>query len=174
MEIDADGNGKALFEIPFNNPDFIVYIVRDENVLTSGEWVECEKPVKPLGAKVSPSSLNLKSMGKWVTVKITIPLGDSVPYNFTLTVNENSISSQSAKVSHGHIILKFSRADLQEICEEGIEEVHVSFNIGDEIIELSDTIKVINEGKNQASYAHGNIMKKNNSRGKAKGKIKNK
>jgi hypothetical protein len=175
LEVDSDGNGRAVFEIPFHSPDFTVHVRRGENVLTSGEWVECEKLVLPMKVKVSPQSLNLKSMGKWVTVKITFPVGDLVPSDFKMTVNGYTIDSYSAKISKNHIILKFSRAELQEICEEGEEDVILSFKIGDQTIELSDTIKVINKGKNiEETSVRGNSKKTKSNNGKAQGKNKNK
>jgi hypothetical protein len=173
IEIDAEGNGKAIFEIPYHSPDLIVYVRKGEIELTSSEWVECEKPAKPIGVKVSPSSLNLKSNGRWVNVKITISIDDTEPSEFKMKINNGVLDPYSVKVSRSHIILKFSRAELQEICEEG-EEVILSFKVGDQTIELSDTIKVINPGKNVgATSAQGNSNKSKNKNGHGKGKNKN-
>ncbi|MFC1803944.1 hypothetical protein ACFL0D_08280 [Thermoproteota archaeon] len=174
IEINEDGNGKAVFEIPFHSPDFTVNVENGEYVLASGEWIECEKTVKSVEVKVSPSTLNLKSMGKWVTVKITIPTDDPMPSDFKMYTNGDPIEPESIKISKDHVILKFSRADLQEMCDEGEVEVKLSFKMGDQTIELSDTIRVINKGnKHEETSTRGNSEKTKSNNGKAKGKNKN-
>ena len=170
LDIDEEGNGEGEYVIPYIDPDFIVRITDGEYSLVSGEWVECEHPVKPDKVKVSPQTLNLKSMGKWVTVKITIPT-DPEPTDYELRVGESTpIEPVSVKVALGHVTLKFSRAELMDLCEEGSTEVTISFKIGEDTIELRDIIKVINEGNQEATPAHqvNNQIKSNN--GKSKGK----
>jgi hypothetical protein len=173
VEIDDEGYGEAVFEVPFRSPDFSINISSDDIVLTSGEWVECEKPDKPLKVKVSPSSLNLNSNGKWVTVKITTSLRNLELSDFKMIVNDKTIDAYSVKVSRNHVILKFSREQLQEACDGVQEKVIISFKIGDQRIKLSDTIKIINKEKNvRASSAHGNKDKQKTNNGKGKNKKK--
>ncbi len=111
--------------------------------------MECEKPVKLVDAKVSPSTLNLKSNGNWVTVKVSYPIGDVEPQEIKLNVGEGSLSPESVKFNPKHIILKFSRADLQDLCTLGDTTVTISFSLEGQEIELRDTIKVINMGNNK-------------------------
>jgi hypothetical protein len=184
IKIDGDGDGEEKYKIPFRDPEFTVRVTDGEYTLVSGEWVECEVPEKPVDVKVSPQTLNLKSMGKWVTVKVTVPT-DPEPTDFELTVGDGEpLTPSSVKVAPGHVTLKFSRAGLAEICEQGSTEVTIWFKIGDETVELTDVIKVINEGNQESASAHQhnnnqgaasaqqskNKAKTNN--GKAKGKNK--
>ncbi len=172
IEIDEDLKTEATFEIPYRDPDFHVIVKNGLVELRSGEWVECEKPAESVTVKVSPSTLNLKSMGNWVTVKIRVQ-ADSLPTDFKLIVDGESLTPVSALETGDHYTLKFSRKALQSLCEEGENAITVSFKIGDDVIELTDTIKVINEGNHETSSTHEekNQVKSNN--GKAKGKGKN-
>ena len=127
-----------------------------------------------MDAKISPSTLNLESNGNWVTVKILYPVGDNEPSDFKMYVDGDFIEPTSVKISPQHITLKFSRAELQEICDEGEVRVNLSFKIGDQTIELSDTIRVIKKGNNhEATSTLGNSEKTKSNNGKAKGKNKN-
>lgn len=178
MDVGEDGKGEATFTIPFMDPDFTVHVQKGDTLLISGEWVECERPFKHEDVKVSPRTLNLKSMGRWVTVKITIQT-DPEPTDFRLNVNGGTLEPATVKVAPGHVILKFSREALQELCTEGETEVTVSLKIGDESLELTDTIRVINEGNNGATQAHqgrgaGSNNGKANGNGNGNGKGKKK
>jgi len=188
IDIDDDGDGEEKYKIPFRDPDFLVRVTDGEHTLVSGEWVECEIPEKPVEVKVSPQTLNLKSQGKWVTVKVTVSTTPE-PTDFELRVGDSDpLTPSSVKVAPGHVMLKFSRSGLAELCEEGSTEVTISFKIGDDTVELSDVIRVINEGNQEAASTqqqnkkqpksqgagsaqqNNNKAKKNN--GKAKGKNK--
>ena len=181
IDIDSNGDGDAVFQIPYYNPDFTMIIKKivedDEHTLVSGDWVKCEYSDKPEDAKISPSTLNLKSNGNWVTVKILYPVGDSEPTDFKMYVDGEPIDSTSKKISPNHITLKFSRAKLQELCEPGDNTISISFTLGDESIELSDTIKVINNGQNQEQVqasSNGNNGKPKTMKNNVKAKGKNK
>ena len=168
-----DGEGKATFDIPFLDADFQVIIDTDPQ-LRSTEWVECEPSVKPDTIKVSPTTLNLKSMGNWITITLRVST-DPMPTDFSLSVGESgSIEPLSVKVTGDHISLKFSREELQSLCSPGNNMVTLSFKIGEDNQVLSDVIKVINPGDNgnQATAQENNQDKSNN--GKAKGKNKSK
>ncbi len=87
------------------------------------------------------------------------------------------IEPTSVKINPKHITLKFSRAELQELCVPGDNTVSISFTLGDESVELSDTIKVINNGQNQeqvqtSSNGNNGKPKTKTNNGKAKGKNK--
>jgi hypothetical protein len=179
LEIE-DGDGEDKYKIPYQDPDFKVLIYSEDYELVSGDWIECEIPEKNLKVKISPQTLNLKSKGKWVTVKVTVPT-DPEPTDFELWVGEDGpIPSSWTKVAPGHVMIKFSRVELQELCEEGSVEVTLTFKIGEETIELSDVIRVIHGGNQEPTQTHqaNNKVKSNNgkanrkSNGKAKGKNK--
>ena len=94
--------------------------------------------------------------------------------HFKMNVDGATIEPTSVKMSPGHITLKFDRAELQELCEPGENTISISFNLGDESIELSDTIKVINNGQNQeqvqtSSNGNNGKPKTKTNNGKAKG-----
>jgi hypothetical protein len=175
LTIDENGDGKAVFNVPYQDPDFKVIIEDAEYSIVSGEWVECEAPVKPVRAKISPSVLNLKSKGKWVTVKVTYPFGDETPNDISLTINGELFEPTSVKIGAEHMVLKFSRSELKKHCEPGEYTVTVSFQLGASIVELSDAVKVINPGETQvtvgAKTAKGKSKAKSNN-GKADGKNK--
>ena len=173
IEIDEDMDGKAIFNIPYIDPDFQVIIEKDNIELTTGDWIECEKPSKSFTMKVSPSTLNLKSNGNWVTVKIWIDSTNEVS-EFTLNLNGETLEPETVKVQDGHIILKFSRKELQELCEEGLNQVTLSFKIGDETIELSNLISAIHEEDVETYINNQGKGKAKSNNGKAKGKNKNK
>ena len=182
IEIGEEMDGKATFSIPYMDPDFQVIIKKDSIELTSGDWIECVKPSKSLTIKVSPSTLNLKSNGKWITVKLWIQSADE-PSDFSLSVNGETIEPATVKVQDGHVTLKFSREELQEICDEGDNLVTLSFKMGDETIELSDLIhanhkddaeeSTTNQSQGTPKSNNGKAKSGKSNNGKAKGKNKN-
>lgn len=173
IEINGDGDGKEEFVVIFSSPDFTVHIVNGGYVLTSGEWTECEKPIKPENIKISPSALNLKSSGKWVTVKIIYPFEEVEPTEFEMHIGDQTLTPEIKKVEPDHILLKFKREEIQQNCKEEVETVGISFRIGDEVVELTDTIKIINYESYQVQQTRSNEIKTRSNNGKAKGKDKN-
>ncbi|TFH13819.1 hypothetical protein E4H04_11330 [Candidatus Bathyarchaeota archaeon] len=173
LEIDEDIRGEATFTLPYRDPDFQVIVKKGVIELRSGEWAECEKPDKSVRVKVSPSALNLKSMGKWVTVNIRIQ-SDSEPKDYTMIINGGSLDPYSVKVNGDHVSLKFSREDIQSLCVAGKNMVTISFKIGDETVTLTDIIKVIHERNHEAAspQQEGGKGKMNNSKTKGKNKDK--
>ena len=168
--LDEMGNGEVEYYIPYLDNEFTIQINNDDYSIVSREWVECEMPEKTVEAKVSPQTLNLNSKGKWVTVKITFPT-DPEPSEFKVKIGDSeSLSPVSIKIAPNHIMLKFSRSELAVLCTEGTSEIRISFKVGEETIELSDIIKVINEGNQGATPHHqaNNRLKLKN--GKLKGK----
>jgi len=176
ITVDENGDGKAVFQIPYPDPDFKV-IIGDSVV--SGEWVECEMPTKPVQAKITPSVLNLRSNGKYVTVKVSYPFGDETPMYIVIVVNGETIEPSMVSVSSNHIILKFSRTALQENCDIGDNTIIIAFKLGELDVELSETIKVIYEGEKMEQVQAKQKTKKGNSKlksnnGKSFGKKTNK
>ena len=171
IEINEDGDGEDKFEIPYKDPEFQVIIKKGETEISSGDWVECEKPKDPLVVKVSPSTLNLKSKGKWVIVKVGIQ-PETTPNDFKMIINDEEIPVYSVKETGNHFTLKFSREDVQKHCTEGENIITVFFKIGDDTIELTDCIRAIHgENMNTAQIQKGQNGDKANN-GKAKGKNK--
>jgi hypothetical protein len=171
IEINEEGDAEDKFEIPYMNPDFQVIIKKEETEIRSGDWVECEKPKDHLSVKVSPSTLNLKSKGKWVIVKVGIQ-PETNPNDYKMILNGEEIPVYSVKETGNHITLKFSREDVQKYCAEGENIITISFKIGDNTIELTDSIRVIHgENMNTAQIQKGQNGDKAY-KGKAKGKNK--
>ena len=170
IEVDNDGDWKGEFDIIFSSPDFVVHVVNGDYVLTSGEWIECERPIKPENIKVSPSALNLKSKGKWVTVKIIYPFEEAEPTDFEMHIGGVTITPETIKTEPDHILLKFRREEMQQYCDEDVETVKITFRLGDEVVELDDTIKIIHNGNNQTQQTQNNQQQTKSNNGKAKGK----
>ena len=70
--------------------------------------------------------------------------------------------------------MKFSRKELQELCEEGVNQVTSSFKISDETIELSNLISAIHEEDVETYMTNQGKDKAKSNNEKAKGKNKNK
>jgi hypothetical protein len=170
IEIDEDGDAEAKFKIPYIDPDFQV-ILRKEEVpeVRSGDWVECEKTEKRISIKVSPSTLNLKSKGNWMTVKLFISPEDE-PTEFKVMVNDDEINGFSLKETGNHFTLKISREEAKEHCVEGENIISVSFKKGDETVEVTATIRVIHGENQKGQTLHLNQNKVKSNNGKAKGK----
>ena len=168
LTIRNDGAGKGSFNCPLQEPDFIVYVESDTHTLTSGDWVECEMPNQ---VKISPSTLNLKSNGKWVTVKIM--MDDPIPEGFELTVNGAPVEYEITSESPNHVIVKILRSDLQALCESGVNSITISYMSGGEPVQYSDTFRVINMGNPHQTVAQEKV-KVNTNNGLAKGKNKDK
>jgi len=167
----TDGEDKKTFDIPYLDPDFQV-IIRTTPELRSGEWIECEVPVNSDTVKISPSTLNLRSIGNWVTVTVRIST-DPMPTDFTLRVGDGDpIEPVSVKVTGDHITLKFNRAEFQSICFSGENMVTLSFKIGEEYYEFANTIKVIANGSNGVAVKTLEKIQNKSNNGNAKGRNK--
>ena len=89
-----------------------------------------------------------------------------------MIINGEEIPVYSVKETGNHITLKFSREEIQKQCVEGENIITISFKIGDDTIELTDSIRAIHgENMNTAQIQKGQNGDKAY-KGKAKGKNK--
>lgn len=105
----------------------------------------------PVGLKVSPQTLNLKSKGKWITVQVWLPAG----YNRSDVVGSSLLllgEVPASKVQKGNgsrkVMAKFSRPEVQALLAPGAAvEVTLTGELKDGTpIAGSDTIRVIEPG----------------------------
>jgi len=103
--------------------------------------------------EIHPETLNLRSGGRWVTVILTFPGGESTEdiaiEDIVLEINGEELEPVWGRVFDGVLTLKFSRHELQEAIEESGEyEIVVRGEYADESdFEGSDTIRAISPGK---------------------------
>lgn len=114
------------------------------------------------GVKITPSTLNMKSHGKFVTAHVNLPdnidLSDPQDVRLLYTVDDNTtveITALKTKLDpYGNLVAKFSRSELQDILSEYIDEfpevveLEVAIAVGDnDTLLYSDDIRVIKPGK---------------------------
>ena len=129
---------------------------------------------------VHPQTLNLRSGGRWITVKIELPEGmnpeDLDISKVKLWVNDEAIEPEWGEACDDYVMIKFSRDALQELGSPDEEiEIRVTGELpSGESFEGTDTIRMIDpgNGKIKASQKQnrGNSNKgkgPNNHHGKA-------
>ena len=106
---------------------------------------------------VHPETLNLRSGGNWVTVRIYLP-DDADPEEFDISklrlwVGGESASPEWVATENGYVVAKFSRQWVQERVPLGDEvEIRVTGELpGGEGFEAADTVRVINPGNGKAA-----------------------
>jgi hypothetical protein len=109
---------------------------------------------------IHPETLNLKSGGKWITVKILLP-SDVDPSELDLSkvklwIDGESISYEWGCAGDDYVMLKFSRSAVQKIIDIGEEvEIKVTGELpGGGSFEDTDTIRVINPGNDKTMPPH--------------------
>jgi len=105
-----------------------------------------------LTVSVHPRTLNLRSGGRWITVKITLPAGVD-PQDLDITAVRLWVDGEALEPLWGEacddcVMIKFSRDALQELVSPGEEvEITVTGELpGGGSFEDTDTITVINPG----------------------------
>ena len=162
--VTTNGSGNASFSITFPHTVpvgyFITATATDPNNNTS-EFSQCMQVTTALveaTVDFDPDTLNLKSRGKVVTAYIELPGGYDVQETDISTVMLNGIVPALAHPTDvadydsdgvSDLMVKFNRADVQEILEPGDEvEVTVTGELADGTTFVgSDTIRVIEKGK---------------------------
>ncbi len=109
-------------------------------------------PVPPIPAEIDidHDTLNLSSNGKWITCYIWLPEDyDVAEVNINSILLEELIAAVQVWINEEEqvVMVKFSRADVQEILEVGEVELIVSGELFDGAkFEGTDTIRVIDKG----------------------------
>lgn len=157
----------------FVDGDYRFYAWAENTLGIVGENSEVRFSVRSEGVTVdiNPDTLNLRSRGRWITVRITPPEGykaEDVDINTVrLEFGGESIYADWGNVKDGVLMVKFSRSAVTEIISTGDEvEITVTGKLEDgAMFEGSDTIRVIKPGK--AFHAHTN--RNNGGRGIGRG-----
>ena len=157
---------------PIVNPDMVIVLdhqlLEEANVtsgLKPGGLVVINTPQPPSAFKiedarvatadVTPSTLNLKSKGKWITSYIELPEGYRVRDIDISTVKLNGeISAELHPTEIGDydedgvpdLMVKFNRKELIAIFSVGEATLRITGEVNDTSFEGSDTIRVIEEG----------------------------
>lgn len=100
---------------------------------------------------INPNTLNLKSHGRWITVRITLPEGYDVDEidisSVRLEYGGESVSADWGNAGDSKLMVKFSRSAVAEILDIGDEvEITVTGELDGTPFEDSDTIRVIKPG----------------------------
>ena len=125
---------------------------------TGSESVSFTVAQKALSVEVHPQTLNLKSKGRWVTVRITPPEGytpqDIVIETVKLHIGNVELEAEWGRAGEDCVMVKFSRSDLQELLEPGEDvELVVTGKLADgNSFGSKDTIRVINPPSGKQSH----------------------
>ncbi len=106
------------------------------------------RPPIPADVNIEPDTLNLRSMGNWLTCQIRLPeaynVADIDPNSVFL---EGIVSADSLQINNNAAVVKFSRSQVQSILTIGENELTLTGELLDgTIFEGIDTIRVINKG----------------------------
>ncbi len=125
---------------------------------TGSESVSFTVAQRALSVEVHPQTLNLKSRGRWVTVRITPPEGytpqDIVIETVKLHIGNVELEAEWGRAGEDCVMVKFSRSDLQEFLEPGEDvELTVTGELTDGTdFGSTDTIRVINPPSGKHSH----------------------
>jgi hypothetical protein len=138
--------------------DYELYVWAENNLEIITE-ASVQFTIARLDVEVSihPETLNLRSGGKWITVKIYLP-SDVDPEELDLSkvklwIDDESVSPEWGNAGDDYVMLKFSRSWVQERVPLGDEvELKVTGELpGGGSFEDTDTIRVINPGKGKTT-----------------------
>lgn len=111
--------------------------------------------------KITPSTLNMKSRGKFITAHINLPqmyaLPDAQDVKLHLVIDDNDTDNITAlKITEGFfggLTVKFSRKEVQTLIADYIEDLpaeatlSVTIDVDNETLRYTDDIRVIMPGK---------------------------
>lgn len=163
--------------LPVGSYTFYAWAENELGVVGRNSDVSFNVRVTELSVDVNPDTLNLRSNGRWITVRITPPSGrtaDQIDINtLMLWVDGEGIPALWGNAQDGVLMAKFDRASLQEIVEEGENvEIRVTGEYTDGTgFEGYDTIRVINPGKGRFWPFE---TSENENKGRGRGHSKNK
>jgi hypothetical protein len=137
-------------------PDTGDYTIHAWAVNTLGLEAEAQTSftvrVTQITVSVHPQTLNLRSGGRWITVKIILPEGmdpQELDINeVRLWINGEAIEPEWGEACDDCVMIKFSRKELQDLGLPGEEvEIRITGELpGGGSFEETDTIRMINPG----------------------------
>jgi hypothetical protein len=95
---------------------------------------------------INPSTLNLKSKGKWITTYITLPEGYNVKdIDITTVILEDTIPAEWGDIQGDTLMVKFDRSDVEDMLSPGTYNLKVTGELtgGTSFEGYSDEIRVI-------------------------------
>ncbi len=159
----VNGTGHPFYENEsYNGPTFLTGLNPGEYTLTvtaesmiglkSTATEEFNVTESGIEVKVTPRTLNLKSKGRWMTVKIKLPedmnTTDFGVEDVRVSIHGTELTPEWYKVGQNVIILKFNRKHVQELADgSSTLEITVTGTIDNESFAETDTIRIINPGK---------------------------
>jgi hypothetical protein len=155
-----------------NNLDLTTNVIRSFTVGSSS-----------INVRIHPETLNIKSNGRWVTVKITLPQGISSSEvntgSIKLWLCDDSIEPVWDRTSNDTIMLKIDRSTIQSLVSgNGNITIRLTGILPTgQPFEGTDTLRVINPGNGHnvnANNQNSNSNHLNNGKGNGLGKGKNK
>lgn len=113
--------------------------------------------------KITPSTLNMKSKGKFITAHLDLPgqYSDVLPQPEDITLrmiigdNETGdvVALKTGWAMWGRIVVKFPRSEVQELIAENVDQFparvvfSITINVDNETLAGSDDIRIIKPGK---------------------------
>jgi len=145
----------AMQYLPVGAYTFYAWAENELGVTGRNSTIHFTVQVTALSVDLSPNTLNLRSSGRWVTLRITPPSGRSAEEinikSVRLRIGDESVPALWGNVANGVLMVKFSRTSLQRILighvgEEVEMRVTGAYDDGT-AFEGKDTIRVIDPGK---------------------------
>jgi len=143
--------------LPVGSYTFYAWAENELGVVGRNSDVSFNVRVTELSVDVNPDTLNLRSNGRWITVRITPPSGrtaDQIDITTLMLWVDGEVDGEGVpalwgNVQDGVMMAKFDRASLQEIVKEGESvEIRVTGEYTNGTgFEGYDTIRVIKPGK---------------------------
>lgn len=164
--------------LPVGGYTFYAWAENKLGVVGRNSTIHFTVRVTELSVDLNPNNLNLKSCGRWVTLRVTPPSGrtaDEIDIgSLELWFGDESVPALWGNVDDGVLMVKFSRAALQEILSGSAgEEVEIwvtgEYDDGT-LFEGVDTIRVMDPGK-EASPSGGASTSDDEGPGKGQGQV---
>ena len=167
--------------LPVGDYTFYAWAENKLGVVGVNSTVHFTVRVTELSVDLNPNNLNLKSNGRWVTLRVTPPSGRSADEidirSLKLWYGGKDVTAMWGNVDDGVLMVKFSRASLQKILsEQAGKEVKIkvtgAYN-DDTTFGGEDTIRVIDPGKKGTNPWDGTSEGDDNKPGKGNNKVDN-
>jgi hypothetical protein len=141
--------------LPVGAYTFYAWAENELGVVGRNSTIRFTVQVTTLSVDLNPNTLNLRSSGRWVTLRITPPSGQNAEEinikSVRLRIGDDNVPALWGNVVNGVLMVKVSRASLQKILIGHVdEEVEIkvtgAYDDGT-AFEGTDTVRVIDPGK---------------------------